>query len=193
MSTLPPLTSSPQAKEAVAFQRAAVARLKKEILGVDRNSRRRYIRDFHDEFRSFETIASLDDVTIACYKSDIVYVGDYHALPESQEFAARLLREVAARSREVVLCVEMVYGRDQGALDRYMKGEIDDAEFLRIIRYDLDWGYDWTSFRKLFDAAREHGAAVHGIDCGPRSGFRYIRRRDAYAAIIRNPSLSNLH
>jgi Haem-binding uptake, Tiki superfamily, ChaN len=172
----------PQAREAVAFQKAAVARLKREILGVDRNSRRRYIRDFHDEFRHYEGPSSLDDLTIACYKSDLVYVGDYHALPESQEFAARLLKNVAARSTEVVLCLEMVYGRHQHVLDQYMRKEIGDAEFLKAIRYDLDWGYDWASFRRLFDTARDLNIGVFGIDCGPRSGFRYTRRRDAYAA-----------
>jgi uncharacterized iron-regulated protein len=182
METPQALTPSPQVREGIAFQRATVARLKKEILGVDRNSRRRYIREFHAELGRFESIASLDDLTIACYKADVVYIGDYHALPASQEFAARMLREIASRSREVILCLEMVYGRNQRTLDRFMKEEIGEEEFLKGIRYDLDWGYDWASFRRLFEAAREHRVRVVGIDCEPRSGFRFIRRRDAYAA-----------
>jgi hypothetical protein len=168
--------------EEIAFQKAAVARLKKDILGVDRNSRRRYIRDFREEFSRFQEISSLDDLTVACYKADIVYIGDYHALPASQEFAARLLKDLASRSTEVILCLEMVCARSQRTLDRYMQGEIDEADFLKAIRYDLDWGYDWSSFRKLFEVARGHRLAVYGIDCEPRSGFRYIRRRDAHAA-----------
>jgi Haem-binding uptake, Tiki superfamily, ChaN len=177
-------TPSPPSRiqEEVGFQRAAVARLKQEILGVDRNSRRRYIREFHEEYTRFESIVSLDDLSIASFQSDIVYIGDYHALPDAQEFAAWLVRDVASRSREVVLCLEMVYGRNQRTLDRYMRNEITEAEFLKVIRYDLDWGYDWGSFRRLFDTARELGLAVYGIDCEPRSGFRYIRKRDTYAA-----------
>jgi uncharacterized iron-regulated protein len=182
MQSPPPQPTSLPIKEEVAFQRATVARLKKEIRDVDRNSRRRYIREFHEEFSHFEAVASLDDLTIACYKADMVYVGDYHALPASQDFAAWLLKEVASRSREVVLCVEMVYGRNQRVLDRFMKNEISEEEFLKAIRYDMDWGYDWASFRRLFDAARAHDVAVFGIDCEPRRGFRYIRRRDDYAA-----------
>ena len=183
MSSQPPLsTSSPQIREEIALQRATVARLKKDILGVDRNARKKYIREFHDEFSRIEGPSSFDDLVVACYKADIVYIGDYHALPASQEFAARLLREVADRSREVVLCVEMVYARSQKILDRYMAGQIDDAEFLKGIRYDLDWGYDWQSFRKIFEAAREHRLPVYGIDSEPRSGLRYIGKRDAHAA-----------
>ena len=183
MSIGPSSAPSPSPlQEEIAFQRATVARLKREILGTDRHSHRRYIRDFQDEFSRLVEVASLDDLTIACYKADLIFIGDYHALPDSQAFAAWLIRDIAARSREVVLCLEMVYGRNQRTLDRYMRGEIGEAEFLKGIRYDLDWGYDWNSFRRLFDAAREHGLPVFGIDCEPRTGFRQIRRRDAYAA-----------
>jgi len=177
---LPPV--SPQLKDDIAFQRATVARLQKEIRGVDRNSRRAYIREFHDEFSRLEGISSFDDLTIACYKADIIYIGDYHALPASQEFAARLLGEIASRSREVVLCLEMVYGRHQRILDRYLRGEVTEAEFLKGIRYDLDWGYDWNAFRALFEAARARRVDVFGIDSEPRRGFRFIRKRDAHAA-----------
>ncbi|MEK7283761.1 MAG: ChaN family lipoprotein [Acidobacteriota bacterium] len=183
MSSLPPLTTpSPQIREEIALQRATVARLKRDILGVDRNARKRYIRDFHDEFSRIEGLSSIDDLVVACYKADLVYVGDYHALPASQEFAARLLHEIAERSREVVLCLEMVYARSQKVLDRFMAGEIGEAEFLKGIRYELDWGYDWQSFRRLFEVARAHRLAVFGIDCEPRSGLRYIGKRDAHAA-----------
>src|SRR5881296_1528550 len=178
----PPTTPSPQIREEIALQKATVARLKKEILGVDRNARKRYIRDFHDEFSHLEGLSTFDDLVVACYQADLVYIGDYHALPAAQEFAARLLGEIAQRSRETVLCLEVVYTRNQKILDRYMQGEIDDAEFLKGIRYDLDWGYDWSSFRRLFDVARQHALPVYGIDTEPRSGLRYIRKRDAHAA-----------
>jgi hypothetical protein len=182
MDTPPAPTPTPQAREEIALQKAAVARLKKDIVGVDGNARRRYIREFHDEFSHFEAVSSFDDLVIACYKADIAYIGDYHVLPAAQEFAARLIGEIADRARQVVLCVEMVFARNQRTLDRYMKGEIDDDEFLRAIRYQQDWGYDWASFRRLFDLARRRGLPVFGIDSEPRSGFRYINRRDAHAA-----------
>src|SRR5262245_931381 len=168
--------------EEVAFQKATVARLRREIGDVDRNSRRRYIREFYSEFSRYESVSSWDDLVIACYKSDIVYVGDYHALPASQEFAARLLDAIALRSRHVVLGLEMIYGRHQALLDRFVRGELGETEFLKAIRYDLDWGYSWTGFRGLFDLPRRHRLPVFGLDCGPRTGFRHIRRRDQYAA-----------
>ena len=173
---------APQVLEEVAFQKATVAKLRREIGDVDRNSRRRYIREFYAEFGRYESVSSWDDLVIACYRSDVIYIGDYHALPASQQFAARLLEAIALRSRHVVLGLEMIYGRHQALLDRFMRGTLGEPAFLKAIRYDLDWGYDWQGFRALFDAARRHGIPVHGLDCGPRTGFQHIRRRDQYAA-----------
>ena len=182
MALRPSHDPAPQVLEEVAFQRATVARLRREIGDVDRNSRRGYIREFYAEFGRYEAVSSWDDLVIACYKSDIIYIGDYHALPASQQFAARLLEAIAVRSRQVLLGLEMIYGRHQALLDRFMRGGIDEAQFLKAIRYDLDWGYDWDGFRMLFEVARRHGIPVHGLDCGPRTGFQHIRRRDQYAA-----------
>lgn len=173
---------SAQVLEEVAFQRHAVSRLRREIHDVDRNGRRRYIREFHADYARAEEPSSWDDLVIACYKADIVLIGDYHALPESQQCAARLLEAVAERSTRTVLALEMVYGRHQRALDAYLRGDLAEEEFLRAVRYEMDWGYDWPSFRRLLDVARRHGMPVFGADCGPRSGFRSIRRRDRYAA-----------
>ena len=169
-------------KEEIAFHRRMVSLLKREIADIDPNASRRYIRDFTGEFKRFSELSSYDDLVIDCYKSDVIYLGDYHALPSSQAFAARLLREVASRSRKVILAVEMVYGRNQRILDRWLAGDLDDAEFKRRIRYDLEWGYDWKGFREIFDVARDYGLRVFGIDCPPRNGLRYIRKRDRYAA-----------
>ena len=173
---------APQILEEIAFQKATVARLRKEIGDVDRTSKRGYIREFHSSIGRFQQTASWDDLVIACYRADLVYIGDYHALPSAQETAARLIKAIAERSRAVVLGVEMVYGRHQRLLDRYMSRELDEAAFLRAIRYDSDWGYDWPSFRRVYDVAREQGIPVVGLDCPPRTGFRHIRRRDRYAA-----------
>ena len=168
-------------------------RLKKEIFGVDPNSARQYIREFHRDFARFQEISSFDDLVLACARANLIYIGDYHALPSAQAFEARLLGEVASRSQRTALCLEMIYGRQQGVLDRFMAGGLPEEEFLRRIRYDLEWGYDWQAFRPLFQVAREYSLPVFGIDCEPRNGFRHIRKRDAYAAsriadiVVKNP------
>src|SRR5262245_10052638 len=95
-----------------SIQREAVERLKAALFGADPYARRRYILDFHHEFRSFQRRAGWRDLAAAAARADVVFVGDYHALTSCQMFAARLLGELARRHPgRVVLAMEMVFGR----------------------------------------------------------------------------------
>ena len=171
-----------QVQDEVSLSRRIVARLRRELSRVDSTARSSYVRTFDREFRKLDAVSSFDDLILACYKADIVYVGDFHALPRSQEFAARLLEETARRSNRTILAVEMVYGRHQHVLDAWMAGGIPDAEFLKRIRYEQEWSYDWTAFRRVFEVARNRGLRVYGIDSAPRAGMRNIRNRDRHMA-----------
>lgn len=166
----------------ISLSRRAVTRLRREISRVDGTARSTYVRKFDREFRALDSVSSFDDLVIACYKADIVYIGDFHALPASQDFAARLLDETARRSKRTILAVEMVYGRHQHVLDQWMAGKISEGEFLKRIRYEQEWSYDWSAFRRVFEVARKHGLDVIGIDSAPRAGIKNIRNRDRHMA-----------
>src|SRR2546428_13600448 len=64
--------------------------------------------EFHSDYDRFEEISSFDDLILQCTQSDIIYIGDYHALASAQAFEARLLKEIASRSNRTVLCLEMI-------------------------------------------------------------------------------------
>ena len=115
-------------------------------------------------------------------QADIVLVGDYHALPNSQRYLASLLEHPASHQRPVVLGVETVFSRDQHIMDEWLRGEIDETELRQRIRFELDWGYDWTPFYELLTTARAHAATIYGLDCMPRGDLRKIGARDRHAA-----------
>ena len=165
-----------------AAQLHALAGVEREIRSYDHAGGRKYLRDFRDAYRSYDTVLTTMGVTEAVAKSGIVLVGDYHALPGSQRYLASLIRNSELRSRPVVLGVETIFSRDQHIVDEWWSGEIDEAEFRQRIRFDLDWGYDWTPFFELLSAAREHAAGIYGLDCMPREDLRKIGARDRHAA-----------
>ena len=77
--------------------------------------------------------------------ADIVLVGDYHALPAAQRYAAALFEQRALTGdRPVVLGLETIFARDQHILDEWWRREIEEAELRQRIRFDIDWGYDWA-------------------------------------------------
>ena len=169
-------------EEEIRANRRVIARLKHEIFGVDKTHRSRYIREFHSEFRDFKSIARADDVIEEASRRDIVYFGDYHPLAASQDWVLRLMRDLAARGRKVVLALEMLYVHQQDSLDRWMKGTIGEAQFLDEIDYRSEWGFDWQSYRRIFELAKDPFIPIFGIDSEHRDHLKYIRRRDRLAA-----------
>jgi hypothetical protein len=177
--------SSPSAvrsRRRSAGQLHALASLQREIQATDPNSRRKYLRDFSEAFRDYESVLSQDEVQAQLAKADVVLVGDYHALPGSQRFTAQTLRQIAESGRPVVLGVETVFSRHQHILDEWLAREIEDDEMRERIRFDADWGYTWEPFRELLLTGRKYALGVCGLDCMPRDDLRKIGTRDRHAA-----------
>ncbi len=160
----------------------ALAGVEREIRVNDPNGRRKYLRDFTQAFPSYESVIDREELKAQIAGADIVLIGDYHALPAAQRCAASLFEERAQPGdRPVVLGLETIFSRDQHILDEWWRREIDDKELQQRIRFDLDWGYDWTPFYELLVTARDHAEGIYGLDCMPREDLRKIGARDRHA------------
>ena len=167
-----------------AAQLHALAGVERLIRSTDPNGRRKYLLDFTEAFRSYDEV--LDPATLSelLGKADVLLIGDYHALPNSQRFAARVVEQIATQTtRPVVVGLETVFSRDQHILDEWVRGEIAESELRNRIRFDTEWGYDWEPFWDLLQQSRTHAQAVYGLDCMPRQDLRKIGARDRHAAI----------
>src|SRR5580700_2527594 len=167
-----------------AGQLHALAGVEREIRAQDSHSRRKYLREFSQAFRNYDSLLDSQQLQTALNAADIVLIGDYHALPAAQRYAASLFEQRAlAGDRPVVLGVETVFARDQHILDEWWRREIDEAELRQRIRFDLDWGYDWAPFYELLVSARDNAEALYALDCMPREDLRKIGARDRHAAL----------
>jgi hypothetical protein len=165
-----------------AAQLHALAGVEREIRAQDSHNRRKYLREFSDAFRSYDSLVDSQHINNALLAADVVLIGDYHALPAAQRYAASLMEQRAlAGDRPVVLGVETIFARDQHILEEWWRREIDESELRQRIRFDLDWGYDWTPFHELLVTARDHAEAIYGLDCMPREDLRKIGARDRHA------------
>lgn len=167
-----------------AAQLHALAGVEREIRSQDSHNRRKYLREFNQAFRSYDSLLDSEQLQNALRSADVVLIGDYHALPNAQRQAASLIEQRAlAGDRPVILGVETIFARDQHILDEWWRREIDESELRQRIRFDLDWGYDWNPFYELLVTARDHAEALYGLDCMPREDLRKIGARDRHAAI----------
>ncbi|QKT05012.1 ChaN family lipoprotein [Ectothiorhodospiraceae bacterium 2226] len=89
-------------------------------------------------------------------REDVVLLGERHAQAEHQRWQLHTLAGLHARRPNLVLGLEMFPRRVQEVLDRWVAGELDEAEFLRESEWDTVWGYDPAAYLPLFHYARMH-------------------------------------
>jgi hypothetical protein len=173
---------SAQQLRRTAAQMHAVAAVRDDIGSQDAGHGRGYLREFSQYFREYDSALSPNDLQERIAAASAILIGDYHALPACQRFAAELI-ETSARERRVVLGVEAVLARDQRILDAWWRREIAEDEFRRRLRFDREWGYPWEPFFELLSTARDHAEGIYALDCMPREDLRRIRSRDRHAAV----------
>jgi hypothetical protein len=176
-----PRRATRAARELYARQREAADRLRREVLGADGSLAHPYFRALNRRIRRPPAPATRAELEKACAAADLVWVGDFHAIPENQQFVAGLLAALRAVG-PLALGVEFVYTRQQRLLDRRQAGSLDDDAFLRRIHYREEWGYPWGGYGELLDRARRLGVPVFALDAPPRGGFEGLARRDEHAA-----------
>src|ERR1700693_2720616 len=87
-----------------AAQLHALAGVEREIRVQDSHSRRKYLREFSQAFRSYDSLLDSQQIQNVLHSADVVLIGDYHALPADQRYAASLGEQRAlAGARRVAL------------------------------------------------------------------------------------------
>ena len=131
--------------------------------------------------RRFLREASYAEVLREVAAADVVYVGDYHTLKQSQRSFLKLVQRRTS-GKPLLLALEFVQGRHQRALDSYLAGTIEEDRFLSLTEYRRHHPFDvWPNFKPLLEEARRRRLPVVAIDLLATRGTS-LRKRDAYAA-----------
>jgi len=144
-----------------------------------------YQEEFERDIASYEAISSKAELVRAAAAADVVYVGDYHSLPQAQRTVSKLLLALGKLPRPLVFCTEVVHTPQQPVLDRYISGELSEEAFLREIHYEREWGFPWPPYRDSFEIARAQGAKVLAINSDPQDHHHdHLLERDFRAARV---------
>lgn len=113
-------------------------------------------------------------------KSDIVIVGDYHTLNQSQKTFLKLLK--ISGSKKIIIALEFFLAKFQNDAQKYLQDKISEKTFLHRIEYKKNWEYDiWQNFKPIFQYAKKNEIPVIGIDCMPPE-CETLYARDSFAA-----------
>lgn len=100
-------------------------------------------------------------------ESRVVFMGDFHALQQSQKAQLRLLRKVVAgnySSRPLILGLECIDSCFQSDVDLFLQSKISERDFLSNVEWEQRWGFPWEDYKPLFFFARKHNISIRAIN-----------------------------
>ncbi len=86
----------------------------------------------------------------------IVLLGERHDSVDDHRWQLAMLTALHARRPDMAIGFEMFPRRLQAVLDRWVAGQLSEADFLKESQWDEVWGYDAQLYLPLFRFAREH-------------------------------------
>ncbi|MEW5853459.1 MAG: ChaN family lipoprotein [Myxococcota bacterium] len=143
---------------------------------------RRYEARYRNHTRRYQAVSTPDELFTELHDADVIYLGDYHTLPQAQKTCVRLLRRLAPTRPDLCVGLEVVQGRHQRALDLHVAGKLGEASFLQRIGFQRHWIFgSFEPFRPILDLVREHGLTALALDLASKPGVT-LQERDDYAA-----------
>jgi uncharacterized iron-regulated protein len=129
--------------------------------------------------------------------SRFVYVGETHNSLPMHEIQYQVIRALYAQDRDRAIGLEMLPVTAQETLNRWSSGLLTKDEFVREVRWYVNWNFNFGFYEKILDFAKEHRLPVYALNV-PREIITKIRMKgwdaltdDEKKFIPKAPDLAN--
>ncbi len=105
-----------------------------------------------------------------------VHVGETHDSMPMHDLQFRVLEALHAQDRHLAVGMEMLPVTVQETLNKWSAGILTKEEFIREVRWYVNWNFNFGYYEKIFDFAKEHRLPVYALNI-PREIISKIRMR----------------
>ena len=109
-------------------------------------------------------------------RRSVVLLGESHDRADHHRWQLQTMAALHALRETIVLGFEMFPRRVQPALDRWVAGELDEADFFKASDWTNVWGYETELYAPLFNFARLNRIPMAALNV-ERSFVREVGRR----------------
>jgi uncharacterized iron-regulated protein len=117
-----------------------------------------------------------EDVLKTLAKRDVLLLGESHDEVEHHRWQLHTIAALFGYRPDMVLGFEMFPRSVQPVLDRWTKGELDEATFLREVDWQQSWGLDPALYMPLFHFARMHRLPMLALNIDREISRRIAQR-----------------
>jgi len=109
---------------------------------------------------AFEAGAVLADLT----QAQVVYLGETHDRQADHDGQREIIGALWEDNPKLAIGMEMFQRPFQGAIDRYLAGDIDETELQAQTEYAQRWGFDWELYAPFLRFAQEKNLPVLALN-----------------------------
>ncbi len=122
-----------------------------------------YVATYSAEVRTFKPQRATQEMFFrSLAKIDVLLFGDFHSEPQSMRSLLRVCRKL--KTEEIVIGLECVQYKHQGVLDRFISGDISEADFLQKIEWAAHWDFPFDFVRPLFHWASLNQIRIYALN-----------------------------
>lgn len=141
-----------------------------DLVGNRTRSIQKYQQEYEQELnRSPWEVGRKQELFKQMDKSQIVYIGDFHAQAQSTRAVLRVARKLGAQN--VCLGLECFFVEHQKVINTYLQGHISEREFLKKIEWKKTWGFPWEFTRPLMKWASQNKVSIIALNSGGNKKF----------------------
>ncbi len=96
--------------------------------------------------------------------ANIVYLGEVHDRSQDHKDQLAIVQYLYQKNPRLAIGLEMFQKPYQGSIDRYLAGQISEAELLTQTEYQQRWGFPWENYALLLRFAKEHQLPVIALN-----------------------------
>ncbi len=135
-------------------------------MGDEPEEIRKYRKKYEKEFDKTWSISDRKTLFEQINSSQLIYLGDFHPLVQSQKAHLRILKS-AEIPQNTILAMECFWFEDQEYIDQYIEGGISERELLKKVEWKKYWGFPWENYQPLLKWARQKKVRIIGLN-GPK-------------------------
>lgn len=166
----------------------SIKRSIREVQGPEDKEIKKYYRSYASFLeRIMEKESSFEELFESLKETKILLVGDFHTLYQAQRQFLKILEFLEDKGIKPIVCLEMVLKKHQKYLENFLKGKINEKEYIEKTDYFKLWGFDFVSYGKILNYLKAKEILSFGIN---KNGSLYERDKFMAKEIV---NIKNLY
>ncbi|MEM7794891.1 MAG: ChaN family lipoprotein [Cyanobacteria bacterium P01_C01_bin.118] len=116
------------------------------------------------------------EILASLQQADVIYLGETHTDEADHIAQLEIITAMHEVRGDVAIGLEMFQRPFQAVLDRYIAGEITEAELIEQSEYETRWGFDWELYAPIIRYAQRNQIPLIALNT-PREITKKVARQ----------------